>query len=401
MSEFDEKFWLHKVYQICHLDGIGSDKYETLNYYRDLVEKGELERAEWLSKHESVRVKQALVHKLEWELKTRKEEISELESQLKSREEALNQGREDLMRLAKENEELITSQQTDRDNLTKLMDKTEAIHQDIFISEGQKPNTVYSYGSQSSCKNLRPKHIVRTLHLPCPQNQEISKIKEDLTRHLEEQRKFYYDKIAEEREKGRKLEYDLRVDFEENGRTISSLIDKLKKAQTGKLAAIKDFFLLRHQYETREMDLIKTHQLLREKIDSIIKETIDSKANNEKQLKNIQKQAHVKAVDYAHEFRQQANTAKDSYEQINDQYLKLKQVYFDKTRELEEKHYQMNKKFSELKNRKHLETQGLKTMIKNLEEKIDMIENPPRKIERNTNTNKKPCERCLEKNIKN
>ena len=65
MSDFNTKFWYNKVYQISHADGTGSDKYEILNYYRALSEKGENEREEWLSKHESVRVRQDLVHKLE------------------------------------------------------------------------------------------------------------------------------------------------------------------------------------------------------------------------------------------------------------------------------------------------------------------------------------------------
>ena len=398
MSEFFDKFWYEKVYQISHEDGLSSDKYEILNYYRSLTEKGEKEREEWLLKHESVRVKQDLVHKLEWELKTRKEEIAELESQIKAREDALNQGRDDLMRFAKENEELVQGQQVDRDKLLRLMDKTEAIHQDIFISEGQKPNTVYSYGTQNNSKQMKPKHIVRTLHLPTPQNNQINKLKEELLATLDDQRKYYNQLISESREKCRQIDYSVRTEYENNTIAIEELTQRVKKAQTGKCATVKDYFLIKHEYEIRENDLIKTHQSLREKIDSIIKETSESMAQNKSKKNYIQKEAHVKALDYAHEFRKQAEDAKDNVEQLSDQYTHLKEVYSEKTRDLEDRYNLMQKRYQELKNRKQLETSGLKTLIKTLEDKIDLLENPPKKREKNTNVTKKTCERCLEKN---
>ena len=90
MSDFNEKFWLNKVYQISHGGDLDSDKYEILNYFRELVDQGEKERDDWLSTHEKIRVRQDQVHRTEWELKTRKEEISELERQVNLREEALS-----------------------------------------------------------------------------------------------------------------------------------------------------------------------------------------------------------------------------------------------------------------------------------------------------------------------
>ena len=272
MSEFTYQFLYYKVYQISSSPGANSDQYEVLNYYRDLVEKNDLEREEWLSKHESVRVKQGLIHKLEWEVKTRQEEISELQRQVNLREQVMSQGREDLMRLARENEELIMEQQEDRDKLAKLMNKTEAIHQDIFINEGEKPNTVYSYGTSNSAKSMRPKHIVRTIHMPSAQNQEISSQKEELLKALHEQRQAYFDLINKVREEGRQVDFKVRTEFEDNKKNISGLVKRLEKAQSGKLAAVKDYFLIRHEYELHFNNLIKERQILQEKIDSILKE---------------------------------------------------------------------------------------------------------------------------------
>lgn len=397
MSEYNDQFFYHKIYQISSLPGLESDKYEVLNYYRDLVEKNDQEREEWLTKHESVRVKQGLVHKLEWEIKTRQEEISELERQVSMREEVMQQGRDDLMRLAKENEDLILSQQTDREKISKIMDKTEAIHQDIFINEGEKPNTVYSYGTLNSSKSVKPKHIVRTLHMPSAQNQEISSQKEELKRILQEQRQKYYEVINSVREEGRKIDYEVRKEFEDRKKTVESLSGRLKKAQAGKLAAVKDFFLIKHEYELNFNCLIKERQILQEKIDAIIKEIIESKKNKEKCIKGIKKNANVRAADFSHEFRKQADVAKDNFEQVNEQYLHLKQVFIEKVRDLEDKFGAINKKVAELRVRKQLEAQSLKTLKKTLEDKIDLLENPPRKFEKSASLGKKNCERCAEK----
>ena len=397
MSDFNSQFLYDKVYQISSLPGSDSDKYEVLNYYRDLVEKNDLEREEWLSKHESVRVKQGLIHKLEWEVKTRQEEIAELERQVNLREQVMHQGREDLMRLARENEELILAQQEDRDKLARLMNKTEAIHQDIFINEGEKPNTVYSYGTSSSAKNMRPKHIVRTIHMPTAKNQEISSQKEELLKALHEQRQYYFDLINKVREEGRQVDYKVRTEFEGNQKTINNLVKRLEKAQSGKLAAVKDYFLIRHEYELHFNNLIKERQILQEKIDSILKEIMESKKNKEKNLKSIQKNANVRANDFSHEFRKQADTAKDNYDQINEQYLHLKQVFNDKVRDLEDRRSLISKKVADLRVRKQLEGESLKTLKKNLEDKIDLLENPPRKIEKSGSLTKKNCDRCVER----
>ena len=399
MSEFTHQFLYDKVYQISSCPGGNSDQYEVLNYYRDLVEKNDLEREEWLSKHESVRVKQGLIHKLEWEIKTRQEEISELQRQVGLREQVMTQGREDLMRLARENEELIMEQQEDRDKLAKLMNKTEAIHQDIFINEGEKPNTVYSYGTSNSAKSMRPKHIVRTIHMPSAQNQEINSQKEGLLKALHEQRQFYFDLINKVREEGRQVDFKVRTEFEENKKSIDGLVKRLEKAQSGKLAAVKDYFLIRHEYELHFNNLIKERQILQEKIDSILKEIMESKKNKEKNLKSIQKNANLRANDFSHEFRKQADVAKDNYEMINEQYSHLKQVFNDKVRDLEERFAMINKKVADLRVRKQLEGESLKTLKKNLEDKIDLLENPPRKIEKSGSLGKKNCEKCVERGV--
>jgi len=49
-----------------------------LTYYRERINDFDKERTEWLEKLESVRISQEELHKLNWELQKRKDEIAEL-----------------------------------------------------------------------------------------------------------------------------------------------------------------------------------------------------------------------------------------------------------------------------------------------------------------------------------
>ena len=89
--------------------------------------------------------------------------------------------------------------------------------------------------------------------------------------------------------------------------------------------------------------------------------------------------------------------AKDNYDQINEQYLHLKQVFNDKVRDLEERYSLISKKVADLRVRKQLEGESLKTLKKNLEDKIDLLENPPRRIEKSGSLGKKNCEKFVER----
>lgn len=55
---------------------------EILAYYRERVEAFEQDRVSWYAKLDAIRVKQELQHKIEWELKKRKDEKFELQQAL-------------------------------------------------------------------------------------------------------------------------------------------------------------------------------------------------------------------------------------------------------------------------------------------------------------------------------
>lgn len=396
MASFQSNIWETKALQVSGKLDYSSDLLEILPYYRSRVEEGERERLEWLQKYQSVRVRQEHLHKLEWEQKARTEEMQELSHQLKERQSVLQKGRESLVSLAKANEQFFSDKKGNRDKLLRLMDKTEPIQQDIYLSEGEKPLNIYSYASNSNNNDLKPKHIIRTLHLPSPQTESLSKERDLVLKEIENQRRFYIQRIGEAREKKRFREDLLRTNYEQNSQELDDLIERFNKAQAGKLIAVRDIFRLKHEYEDRERQILEDSQELRVKLDAMLSELQKSKVRISKDNNRVEKQASNKAQDYAHQFRTQVALTKDKLELVQDQYSHLQNIFKDKVSDLESRYSNLNRKYMDLDSRTKLENEGYRSEIANLQQRIERSLNPKSDFKKAT---KRPepnneCDRC-------
>jgi len=74
-----------------------------MNYYRDRIESHEHERRHWYQTLDKLRLPQDYVHKLDWEIKKRNEEISEMNRVLKDSHIALFNTREELKQIKEGN----------------------------------------------------------------------------------------------------------------------------------------------------------------------------------------------------------------------------------------------------------------------------------------------------------
>ena len=91
-----------------------SDLNSLLAYYRSRIESFEDERREWLQKMEEIREKQDLKHKTEWELKKRREEISELQRTLSEAKLIIFDERQKSLKLTRDNDLMKIREVEDR-----------------------------------------------------------------------------------------------------------------------------------------------------------------------------------------------------------------------------------------------------------------------------------------------
>mmetsp|Transcript_17918 Transcript_17918/g.17903 ORF Transcript_17918/g.17903 Transcript_17918/m.17903 type:complete len:367 (+) Transcript_17918:101-1201(+) len=361
------------------------------------MEEGERQSEDWLRKQESIRVRQEHLHKLEWEQKSRLEEEQELMHQVKERQSVLDKGREELVALASEHEQFFKNKAGNRNKLLRIMEKTEPIQQDIYLSEGEKPLNVYSYASNSNSNDLKPKHIIRTLHLPSPQTESLTKERDLLLKEIEDQRRFFVEKINEAREHKRFREDLLRTNYEESSQELDSLIERLNKAQEGKLFAIRDIIRLRHEYEERERLILENSQELRVKLDALLIEAQNNKIKTKKDTSKAEKDANEKAMDFAHQFRNQSSETKDKLELIKDQYNRLQAIFQNKVTDLEGRYSTLNRKYQDLESRTKLENEGYRSEIASLQFRIDKYLNPKPEYQKPTKRpeSKYVCDRCV------
>ncbi|CAG9322868.1 unnamed protein product [Blepharisma stoltei] len=371
MAAFESNIWSSKALQFSARPDFESDNWEILTYYRNRMEEGEREAEDWLRKQESLRVRQEHLHKLEWEQKSRLEEEQELMHQVKERQSVLDKGRDELVALASEHEQFFKNKAGNRDKLLRIMEKTEPIQQDIYLSEGEKPLNVYSYASNSNSNDLKPKHIIRTLHLPSPQTESLTKERDQLLKEIEDQRRFFVEKINEAREHKRFREDFLRTNYEENSQELDSLIERLNKAQEGKLFAIRDIIRLKHEYEERERLILENSQEMRVKLDALLIEAQNNKIKTKKDTSKAEKDANEKAMDFAHQFRNQSSETKDKLDLIKDQYNRLQAIFQNKVADLEGRYFALNRKYQDLESRTKLENEGYRSEIASLQFRID------------------------------
>ena len=130
-----------------------------LSYYRDRLHEFDNERQEWLAKLEEIRYKQDEKHKTEWELKKRKQEISEMQSSLKEAKLNLYEERQKNLKLIKENDELKIKQIEDHRKISELLSITNVVEQDVFICRNLLPSII-NYIIRKKIKNKNDVHNI-------------------------------------------------------------------------------------------------------------------------------------------------------------------------------------------------------------------------------------------------
>ena len=369
--------------------GVESDFSCLLAYYRTRIESAEKEREDWLEKVENLRVRQESLHKLEWEIKKRNEEKDELNRQLRQKELVLEQGRENLVALAKQQEEILNTQQADRDKLVRVLGETEAVQQQVFLNKGQTASNVYSYQGGGKAG---PKHILRTIHLPCAQSETLGSQREALISQIEAQRVHYNELVAQERENQRFKEGEMRKEFEERAKLQEELIQRICKAQEGKTSEVRELVRLKHEFQERQK--------------SLVEELTELKLHQSNLLSNYysavkQTSAKESSPDLAHEFRHQAQEAESQLALVKDQTSNMQSIFNQKISELEERFSSLQKKYKQLQQRKKLETEGFASQMTGLESRIETIKNPRPTFEKTkTEDNPKVCKRCLDHGVK-
>eukprot|EP00947_MAST-08B_sp_MAST-8B-sp1_P005772 g5772.t1 len=122
--------------------GSGGDipaSMELLHYYRSRIEEFEGERQLFLAKFAEVQVSHEDMHRLQWELRMRQDEIQELQKALSDANVFLVDEREQVARLHAENEQLKIQEMDDRRRIAHLLALSKPVAQEVTFFRDCRP----------------------------------------------------------------------------------------------------------------------------------------------------------------------------------------------------------------------------------------------------------------------
>lgn len=437
-DSFDSLFLQQKQYQVS-AQGQDQDKDQLLTYYRRRLDLFEREREEWLEKLESTRVKQEEVHKQSWELKARCDEVRTLQQQLSDLQVVLLNEREQIAKLARENDTLQLQGQENQRKIAELLTIVHPIQQEVTFFQDKRPQSVFSYpqsaasASMSSlparycttCKNTSevtgrshekhmsrlgrtsstPKHVIKTVYLPNEQMNTLALEVDTLRKQLEQEHALHSSALQALQEDRRVREHEYRLNMDAASDKIAALTQSLCKEESSHTEAVKDYLRLRHQSQIRERTLIEKIQELENQVDSLLSQLRQTRVKTVSEIKEAERVAEEKAKDFTHKFRSQVVDNEESMQVMREQYMQLQGIYKDKVTELEAKLVRLQQRYRDLEERKGLEVAGYKQEVHTLRKLVgqqkevhegEREEARSRPSARKT-VGRKECERCRER----
>lgn len=399
-TDFTGAFLDEKTWQISHQPGTEADSLELLTYYRNSLSNSEQIRQDWMNKIEAVRVNKALLHKIEWEGRVRDQEIEHLNQQINQLENALSAERNELVRLAREQESLRQQNKSDVDKIKQLMGFIQPIQQDIHYSLDATPATIQKYPAKGlkSKSSSTPKstYILRTINMPNAEANSLSEQIEEMQRDQSERIQQYVSQIASLKEEKRMQEGRVGALIESSSQKIKELLDQIRATDKSTAITTRDYLRLKYEASLQEKKLVEEYNVLRQEADDLLLQLRDMFSKTKQETKKITKKAVSKTQDYAHQFVNQAKASEDNLTLIKEQYSTLKQVYSQKISSLESRYSTILHKYTDLKDKINLEKQGFISDIRHLEFQKERLERPSpvRGSIQDRIPPAKKCERC-------
>ena len=154
------------------------DLARLIDYYRLVVETFETERIKNYDLFQSIKISNEDQHKLDWEIKRRKDEIMELENALHESNMALNNERKKAVHYGKVIEDCKSIAKEDKRRIKQLLELSEPIEQTIKLVQNKEPTKLEKYSNFNFEEILDNDNIVDT-----PDNISITKAMKNKTKN--------------------------------------------------------------------------------------------------------------------------------------------------------------------------------------------------------------------------
>ena len=128
---------------------------ELLTYYRNRLREFEKERSAMIKKMSAIEVSHEELHRTQWDLRVRQEEIAELQRALSDANVYLFDEREQVLKLQAENDQLKIQELEDRRRIQHLLALTQPVSQEVTFFRDCRPAKMTRFPIENSKETLR------------------------------------------------------------------------------------------------------------------------------------------------------------------------------------------------------------------------------------------------------
>ena len=381
---------------------------ELLEYYRQKIAEYDGEYEKLLKKLEKYKCTYEHVHKCEWEIRQREEEISELQKALSDMQVFLFQEREHVLRLYAENDRLKIKELEDRKRIQHLLSLSQPVGAEttyffqeppakVVIQEHRKkkvvdPQTGRGPGGHKTVQNPDKMDARESECCTHEDHESLLLTVEGLKAQLEEQTRLckeQVDALLEDR-RVRLEEYQALQDRDTE--RIKSLDAQLHKTQHLLYESTKDYLDLKYTSRAKEREHMAVRDQLLQRLDKV-KEDIDisegvdpvlgvsisresshyRRPHTGPSVKELRLQLE-QTQQLADNYREQCITTEEELARVKDEMEASKGLFQQRTDKLTKRLGLMNARYEALEKRKGLEIEGYKNDVKLLRQRLREVE---------------------------
>ena len=401
------------------------DLARLIDYYRLVVETFETERIKNYDLFQSIKISNEDQHKLDWEIKRRKDEIIELENALHESNMALNNERKRAIHYGKVIENCKSIAKEDKRRIKQLLELSEPIEQTIKLEQNKEPTKLEKYSNfnfeeclgddniidspdsvsitkamknkaKSSTKkkeeiklrippNDEKQNIIRTVIFPeNEKTDELTSQNIELKKEIELIKELYEEKLKKIEENRILKEERFRQQCIAYKNKVDDLIKENQKLEKLNFATAKDFLELKYQNgieeqkKFEELEKIKQENaLLENQLKNIVKKSSQDKS---KALKDYNK----KTREISEHLGNQVRIEDQKTKIIRSQYEELQKKFEPSLKKLENKSKALINKCKFLEGKKLNEYIGYINEIELMRKRIRSFKEYAEKINKRT-----------------
>ena len=377
---------------------------ELLEYYRQKIAEYDGEYEKLLKRLEKYKCTYEHVHKSEWEIRQREEEIAELQKALSDMQVFLFQEREHVLRLYAENDRLKIKELEDRKRIQHLLSLSQPVSAETTYFFQDKPARVVV---QEHRKKKTPAPHSQTGRGPgghktaqnedvescgCEDRESLLLTVEGLKAQLEEQTRLCKEQVDALLEDRRVRMEEYQALQERDTERIKSLDEQLHKTQRLLYESTKDYLELKYTSRAKEREHMAQRDQLLQRLDKV-KEDLDVSVGIDPVLGvNISRESSRPRQSYsgpsvkelqlqleqtqqlADNYREQCIATEEELARMKDETEASRGLFKQRTDKLTKRLGLMNARYETLEKRKGLEIEGYKNDVRLLRQRLREVE---------------------------